>query len=93
MRKKPRFTSRGQFFLLQFFTPEGSERRAGVLVSKKVALRATERNRIRRAALSYIAKTFSKLASGNFLFVANPRAKDVSSEELASDIKKLIDTL
>lgn len=74
--------------------PGASRAKAAVVVSKKVAVRATERNRIKRRIREALRATVARLPSGcGYLVSAKSAARAASYAELAADMAKVADSL
>ncbi|MDP3962817.1 MAG: ribonuclease P protein component [bacterium] len=80
-------SAHSQLFILKLIK-EGGPSRFSVSVSKKVAKKAVERNKIRRRAYSAISSFYPAIKHGihGVVIAKNPAAK-ASLEEIISDIK------
>ena len=80
----------GAFFTLSVYL-SGHKTQIAEVVSKKVALRAHDRNLIKRR-LRAIIRVFGvqNLRSGKFIFTAKPSSKEASYQELNADIGKIL---
>ncbi len=69
--------------------------RTGVacVVSKKVSLRAIDRNRVKRRARSALLPFLSRLAPGTYVLYAKKEVLAATSKESSHDIEKLIERL
>lgn len=75
-------------FFIIYTSPSNSEAgRIGVVVSSKVSKKASERNRIRRVAISCLLE-YQKTKSDDMLAVAKPSAHKTPGEKLREDIFK-----
>ncbi len=54
---------------------------------------AVARNRLRRRLRALLADRADRLPAGVFVFGASPRARDLSSTELARQVDRLVDTI
>lgn len=72
--------------------PNGLEKsRVGIVVSKKVSLKAVERNRVRRCISESVRQRISSLSSGrDVVFIATPALKGAARPEIRSAIIKLL---
>ncbi|MFH1186647.1 MAG: ribonuclease P protein component [Candidatus Levyibacteriota bacterium] len=78
-------------FTLKYEKNEKEVSNFGVIVSKKVDLKATVRNRIRRQITSCLEKNLGKIKPGfNFLFIAKKEAIDKKTEEINKMIIAII---
>lgn len=71
-------------------TPTTSPFRAAVVVSKKVAKRAVDRNRLRRRAYSVVAKMFPPTTTGVYIVLYKPGALKHSRLALAAELGDLL---
>ncbi|MDD5696510.1 MAG: ribonuclease P protein component [Candidatus Pacebacteria bacterium] len=63
--------------------------RVGFIVSKKVSLKAVERNKIRRRMRESVRKVLSTLKGGwDIIIIASPRIKKSSFDEIRGEIEK-----
>lgn len=103
LSKEHRLTHRESDLLLQTGTSRSSRlfsvkvrdgfdrTKCAVAVSKKVAKKAVERNRIRRRVYAAIREIFDSLPQGShFLFFARSGVKTASFEEIKNEIVSLI---
>lgn len=78
--RKPGKTARGEYFLVKRM-PANGESRFGVVVGKGVARKATERNRLRRAAYEVIRKKLESSHEADILITVLPRAVGLAPKE------------
>lgn len=68
------------FFLLKIFSSRFPYSRFGIIISKKVAAKSTDRNRLRRIIFSALGP---KENSGkDFLIIVSPKIKELKKEEI-----------
>lgn len=87
--EKSVFTRSANFTVRQADSPTGRFR-LGVIVSKRVAARATERNRIRRIVFSVFEKNIDKLSAKDVLVSVLPGAGVINRAEAGKELKKII---
>lgn len=67
-----------------------SKSRVGVVVSKKVSLKAVERNRLRRLMREAVRGELSRFSAGwDLALIATPGLKNATREEVRSAVTKL----
>lgn len=76
------------FFLIKIFSNQFSYARFGIIISKKVAPKATARNRIKRIIFS--ACNPKENAGKDFLIIANPKIKELGKEEIKKLLNKFL---
>lgn len=79
----------GRFFSLSFGELPGRGPGAACVVSKKVAARAVERNRIKRRCRSVLGRLMHA-ASPVFVLIAKKGAGEASFADVSADIESLI---
>jgi ribonuclease P protein component len=78
-------------FVLKWVKNGLPESRFAVSVSKKVSLKAVERNKIKRRICSILEKCFFSMRKGNdFLVIVLPGAVDKSFLEIKEDLNSLL---
>lgn len=80
---------KGRYFLLKRFNCSNAYSRVGVVISKKVAVKATVRNRIRRTIFDFFSSKLD-LPIGDYLVIVLSGAANLSKEELIGELVKLI---
>lgn len=65
--------------------------RLGIIVSKKSAAKAVDRNRIKRLCKNTFRLKRNLLLSKDFVILARPKAKYLSNEELIACLNTLLD--
>mgnify|MGYP001598962116 CR=1 FL=1 len=80
---------KGRHFLLKIFNPNNVYSRFGVVISKKVAVKATTRNRIRRIVFDFFSSKLD-LPTGDYLVIVLSGADNLSKEELIGELIKSI---
>ena len=70
----------------------GKASRAGVacVVSKKVSLRAVDRNRVKRRTRAALTPHLARLSPASYVFHAKKEALSATSQELVRDIERLL---
>ena len=89
-RMRPGRKVHGRFFMLTrspLFPPRP---KCAVVVSKKVAVKAVKRNRIKRQGRSILATLLSELGSGAHVFTAKREAASASFAQMEADIRELV---
>lgn len=91
---------RGPYFFLKIFPAKNASdsaaieaSRFGIVISKKVASRATERNRIKRIIFDFFQKTISQLPINDYLLVAAPSLGKLEKEDTIKELEKLINKI
>ena len=78
------------FFLVKKFPGGFPYPRFGVIISKKVSDKATERNRLKRiifsAIESFLAEQKNKLPAKDFLIIVSPKIKELEKEKIIEQI-------
>jgi len=70
------------------WTDKNQPARLGLIVSKKVAMKAVERNRLKRL----IRESFRcqpNLKPADYVVMAKPSAKDIKNQQIMADLKNL----
>jgi ribonuclease P protein component len=80
----------GQFFTLSYGTIPGRGCGAACVVAKKVAPRATARNRIRRRCTTVLRGLLPTALSRCYVFLAKKTASSASFDAIREDIQLLI---
>lgn len=84
---------RGAFFILSFGVLSGqktAEIKASCVVSKKTAMRAVDRNLIKRRWRDAMRPHLSALPASVFVFYAMKPAKDASYADIKEDVAALV---
>lgn len=79
------------FFSL-LYTPS-SETKCGLVVGKKIAKKATERNKLRRQIYSIFGENLAELSKKHCALLTRPSINTLSYTELKAEIEKLIKPL
>lgn len=91
LKKKADSISGGNFFSVKIFNNSLPISRFGIVISKKVSAKATERNKIKREAFNLIQKRKSYLKGGkDFLIIVKPIVKNLSKELLKNELQKIL---
>ncbi len=91
LRKKADVVSGSNFFSVKVFNNSLPISRFGIVISKKVSAKATERNKIKRKIFNFIQKRKIYLKGGkDFLIIVKPIAKNISNELLKKELQKIL---
>ena len=82
----------GVFFRLYFLASPGAAPRLGMAVPKKMAPLAVSRNRIKRICRETFRQSRTALAAGDFVLVAQAKAKTATPRELRAELEHLLAT-
>lgn len=87
-------SAKGNFLFIKFEKNEVGNYRVGIVVSRKVSQKSTERNKIKRI-ISEMFKIFKEEVSDgiDIVIIADPKIKNASSQEIKEDLSKLIKKL
>lgn len=80
---------RGQFFMLRYDANDVNAARLGLAVSRKVSLRAVERNRIKRAVRERFRHARERMPALDILVIAHRDAAGQPSAALRADLDHL----
>lgn len=72
------------------YSPHTTDTRCAVVVSKKLEKRAVKRNMLRRKVKACLITLIPSLPKGIYIFFVQKNIKEMSHEDLCSEIKKLI---
>jgi ribonuclease P protein component len=89
--RKCRKISYDAFLLRYKFVAAENPSRFGIVVSKKTAARAVDRNRIRRIAKECFRHKMNNSTGLDIILTANSVAKNISSSELAACVYQILD--
>ena len=78
-------TIKTPFFLFTIFSSQFSYSRFGIIISKKVATQATQRNKLRRTIFS--ACNPKENSGKDFLIIVSPKIKELEKEEIIKNLK------
>lgn len=81
---------RSESISLKIFPSNKSLARFNIIVSKKVAKKAVDRNNLKRSFFSVVETLAPKLPPADYLVIIN---KPISDKELKSEVKTLFDSL
>ncbi|MDP3901651.1 MAG: ribonuclease P protein component [bacterium] len=81
---------RGSCFLLKIFRSDALRSRFGVVISKKVAAKASARNVIKRLVFNFIKSHMKQMPINDYLIIVLPSAAKCSKKELLNDLNNLI---
>ena len=82
-------TVKTPFFLLKIFLSRFSYSRFGIIISKKVLLKSTARNKLKR--LFFNACNPKENPNKDFLIIVNPKIKELSKDIIIKEIKKILE--
>jgi ribonuclease P protein component len=71
-------------------TPGGKAARFGVVVSKKIAAKAVDRNLIKRRYRAALQKHVQRIPPGRYVFVAKRECASASAADMERDIAALV---
>lgn len=83
----------GVFFRLYFLAATGATPRLGMAVPKKMAPLAVSRNRIKRVCRETFRQRRTSLAAGDFVLVAQAKAKTATPGALRAELELLLSRL
>lgn len=86
---RPLNRAHGTFFSLSYGPLEGADAKCAVVVSKKVAIKATDRNLIKRRARGVLLPLMGKAAPAGVILTAKKGAKEASFQDLSEDVRRL----
>lgn len=95
-RFKSDYFANGKKFFGQYFTvinklySDQAHPRFAILVSKKTAKKAVDRNKIRRLTLAVIQKKMTSFAPYDYLFIPKSSLLTATFENLTSDITNVV---
>lgn len=92
LRKKIGQTTKSRYFLLKVFAPVKSYSRAGIVISKKVAAKATARNKIKRSVFDWFQKNINYLPVKDYLIILSPAAAQINKQELLDEFSKILNS-
>ena len=90
--KKDGRTIKGRYFLFKVFPNDLSFNRFGIIISKKVAKKSTERNRLKRLMFNALKDDLlPRQGAGNdFLIIVSPNILKLSPEEIKKELKQYV---
>lgn len=86
---RPLNRAHGTFFSLSYGPIEGADAKCAVVVSKKVAVKATDRNLIKRRVRGILLPLMSKAAPAGVMLIAKKGASGASFQDLSTDVQRL----
>jgi ribonuclease P protein component len=81
---------RGSHFFLKIFLSTAEVSRFGIIISKKVSNKATERNRIKRLIFSFFQKKVNQLPINNYLLITMPSLGKLKKEAIINELEEII---
>lgn len=92
IQRKSARREHGSFFILSVTRNTLTHPRIGIVVSKKVAARAVDRNKIDRRAKAVLRATLPSITDPyDFIFLARKGSKEVLMQEMRHDILTLLE--
>lgn len=87
--KKSGRSFRGHYFLFKIFPNNLSFNRFGIIISKKVAKKSTERNKLKRLFFNVLKEyIFSAQKSANdYLIIVSPNISKLEPQEIKKELK------
>lgn len=87
-------SAKSRYFLLKIFPSILNFNRFGVIINKKAAKKASDRNKLKRTVFRFFEKLlFSNKQKQDFLFIALPGGADAEKKEIIADLEKLTHNL
>ena len=87
---RPQQTVRSPYFTLKIFSTTLLYSRFGVVISKKVFAKATQRNQLKRLFFGHIQGIISKLPKADYLFIFSPVVAKLEKEEVGNEMDKIL---
>lgn len=81
---------RGTLFVVKIFESPKPHSRAGVVVSRAVSAKATERNRIKRAVYDFFAPRINQVPPRDFVVIVQKGAEMASKDDMIKELSQLI---
>lgn len=88
--KKAGQTRKSRHFLLKLFSSEGAHFRVGVIISRKVAAKATKRNQLKRTIFNFFRKNFQSLQIKDYLVIVLPGTANLKKEQIEEELNKIL---
>jgi ribonuclease P protein component len=82
-------TSKNQLFILKYQKNKHTFSRFAVVVSKKIAKRAVERNYLKRKFIHALKETSSALPISDYVFILNSNIKDIQYKDLLINLEHI----
>lgn len=76
-------------FSFKIFTPEKEYGRFGIILSKKVAQKATARNALKRQLFSFLETIKESLPIADYLIIVRPGAAALAQQEMKKELHLL----
>ncbi|MDP2696229.1 MAG: ribonuclease P protein component [bacterium] len=90
--RKSSQNTRTKYFTLKIFKPEKSYARLGIVVSKKVASKASGRNSLRRLIFNFARDNYQRLVVNDYLIILLPVSAKVSKDDLITALEYALKT-
>lgn len=85
---------RGRYFLLKIFPNSMPHNRFGIIISKKLAVKATRRNSLKRAIFHVLENyIFSGKEKKDFLIIVSSGVKELDKEGVNKQLREFFDKL
>ena len=84
---RPWQTIRSPYFTIKLFSATLPYSRFGVVISKKVFAKATQRNQLKRLVFDHIRGIINKLPVADYLFIFSPAIAKLEKEEIIKQLK------
>ncbi len=81
---------KSRYFLLKIFSNSSSFNRFGVVISKKVAKKAVDRNRFKRAVYDFVKQFLFSGEKRDFVLILLPQAGTALKDDFLSDLSDII---
>lgn len=82
-------TVKTQHFLIKKKENNLEHSRFAVVVSKKVAKKAVERNHLRRRTYFALKEAYKQFPNADYVFILNSSAKDIQYKELVKSLQEI----
>jgi ribonuclease P protein component len=88
--RKSSQNTRTKYFTVKIFKPEKPYARLGVVVSKKVANKASDRNSLRRLIFNFARDNYQRLAVNDYLIILLPVSAKASKDDLITSLNYVL---
>ena len=75
--------------MLKVFASNLAYCRFGVVVSKKVAPKAVDRNRLKRFIFNFLKERAGSMISNDYLLILSPGVNELTKEELLKELENI----
>lgn len=84
----------GRYFLLKIFSSNLAFNRFGIIISKKVAKKSTERNRLKRLFFNTLKEfIFAGRKKYDFLILVSPNVSQLETKDLKKELQKALNKI